>query len=31
MTGPAEETPGWHAGELETSTTMAYMKDRGHL
>src|SRR5450830_921612 len=22
MTGPAEETPGWHAGELETSTTM---------
>lgn len=29
MTGPPEETPGWHAGELETSTTMAYMKDRG--
>ena len=30
MTGPAEETPGWHAGELETSTTMAYLKDRGN-
>jgi creatinine amidohydrolase len=29
MTGPPEETPGWHAGELETSTTMAYMKDKG--
>ncbi len=29
MTGPAEETPGWHAGELETSTTMAYMKEKG--
>jgi len=29
MTGPAEETPGWHAGELETSTTMAYMKQKG--
>jgi len=22
--GPPEETPGWHAGELETSTVMAY-------
>jgi creatinine amidohydrolase len=30
MTGPAEETPGWHAGELETSTTMAYMKEKGN-
>jgi creatinine amidohydrolase len=29
MVGPAEETPGWHAGELETSTTMAYMKEKG--
>jgi creatinine amidohydrolase len=22
--GPPEETPGWHAGEVETSTVMAY-------
>jgi len=22
--GPPEETPGWHAGEIETSTVMAY-------
>jgi creatinine amidohydrolase len=29
MTGPPEETPGWHAGELETSTCMAYMKEYG--
>jgi creatinine amidohydrolase len=29
MTGPPEETPGWHAGELETSTCMAYMKENG--
>jgi creatinine amidohydrolase len=29
MNGPPEETPGWHAGELETSTTMAYMKEKG--
>jgi len=29
MTGPPEETPGWHAGELETSTCMAYMKEKG--
>jgi len=29
MTGPPEETPGWHAGELETSTTIAYMKEKG--
>jgi len=24
MTGPPEDTPGWHAGELETSTVWAY-------
>ena len=24
MEGPPEETPGWHAGEVETSTVMAY-------
>ncbi|RKX75819.1 MAG: creatininase family protein [Spirochaetes bacterium] len=24
MEGPPEETPGWHAGELETSTVMAW-------
>jgi creatinine amidohydrolase len=24
MEGPPEETPGWHAGELETSTAWAY-------
>lgn len=24
MDGPPEETPGWHAGELETSTAWAY-------
>ncbi len=24
MEGPPEETPGWHAGELETSQVMAY-------
>jgi len=29
MTGPPEETPGWHAGELETSTCMAYLKEKG--
>lgn len=29
LKGPAEETPGWHAGELETSTTMAYLKEKG--
>jgi len=29
MEGPAEETPGWHAGELETSTTMAYLREKG--
>ncbi len=29
MVGPPEETPGWHAGELETSTTMAYMRAKG--
>lgn len=29
MEGPPEETPGWHAGELETSTTIAYMKQYG--
>lgn len=29
MDGPPEETPGWHAGELETSTTIAYMKEKG--
>ena len=29
MTGPPEETPGWHAGELETSTSIAYMKEKG--
>ncbi len=29
MTGPPEETPGWHAGELETSTCIAYMKEKG--
>jgi len=29
MTGPPEETPGWHAGELETSTCMAYLKENG--
>lgn len=38
--GPPEETPGWHAGEIETSTVMAYdeslvdmeqaVKDRTH-
>ncbi|GAG43522.1 unnamed protein product, partial [marine sediment metagenome] len=22
--GPPEETPGWHAGEIETSTVMAF-------
>ena len=26
--GPPEETPGWHAGELETSTVMAYDMDK---
>ena len=25
--GPAEETPGWHAGEIETSTAWAYMPE----
>jgi len=29
MTGPPEETPGWHAGELETSTCMAYLREKG--
>ena len=29
LKGPAEETPGWHAGELETSTTMAYLEEKG--
>jgi creatinine amidohydrolase len=29
LQGPPEETPGWHAGELETSTTMAYLKQYG--
>ena len=29
LQGPAEETPGWHAGELETSTTMAYLQEKG--
>ena len=29
MEGPAEETPGWHAGELETATTMAYLREKG--
>lgn len=24
LDGPPEETPGWHAGELETATVMAY-------
>jgi len=24
LTGPPEETPGWHAGELETAQVMAY-------
>lgn len=38
--GPPEETPGWHAGEIETSTVLAYdeslvdmkqaVKDRTH-
>lgn len=27
MEGPPEETPGWHAGELETSQVMAYDED----
>src|SRR4030042_259019 len=34
MTGPAEETPGWHAGEPQASPTPAYMErakqDRAH-
>ena len=40
MTGPPEDTPGWHAGELETATVWAYdetlidmdkaQKDRTH-
>ena len=40
MTGPPEDTPGWHAGELETSTVWAHdetlidmdkaVKDRTH-
>ncbi|NLY91831.1 MAG: creatininase family protein, partial [Firmicutes bacterium] len=25
--GPPEETPGWHAGEVETSTAWAYNPD----
>lgn len=25
--GPPEETPGWHAGEIETSIIMAYAED----
>jgi len=29
LQGPPEETPGWHAGELETSTCMAYLKEKG--
>ncbi|MFB3817656.1 MAG: creatininase family protein [Candidatus Methylomirabilales bacterium] len=29
LQGPPEETPGWHAGELETSTCMAYLKEHG--
>ncbi len=29
LVGPPEETPGWHAGELETSTTIAYLKEKG--
>lgn len=29
LEGPPEETPGWHAGELETSTTMAYLREKG--
>ncbi len=29
LQGSPEETPGWHAGELETSTTMAYLKEKG--
>jgi len=27
LTGPPEETPGWHAGELETATMMALVPD----
>jgi creatinine amidohydrolase len=29
LQGPPEETPGWHAGELETSTCMAYLQEKG--
>ncbi len=29
LQGTPEETPGWHAGELETSTCMAYLKEKG--
>jgi creatinine amidohydrolase len=31
MTGPVEDTPGWHAGEMETSEMLAIVPQHVHL